>query len=80
MSQNYLEMMPSELVSTPIIIICNDKDQATPLHFAILANSYENTRLLLKYQANPNAKDSVSIKVWIKFVDGQYSNALCSSF
>ncbi len=38
--------------------ICNEYDQATPLHFAILSNNYDNAKLLLKHQANPNAKDS----------------------
>lgn len=38
--------------------ICNDQDRATPLHFAILANNYDNAKLLLKHSANPNAKDS----------------------
>ena len=36
-------------------------DRATPLHFSILANNYDNTKLLLKYNANPNVRDSVSI-------------------
>jgi ankyrin repeat protein len=40
--------------------MCNEQDRATPLHFAVLANNYDNARLLLKYNANPNAKDSVS--------------------
>jgi ankyrin repeat protein len=39
-------------------MICNEQDRATPLHFAILANNYDNAKLLLKYHANPNAKDS----------------------
>jgi ankyrin repeat protein len=39
--------------------ICNEHDRATPLHFAVLANNYDNARFLLKYNANPNAKDSV---------------------
>lgn len=38
--------------------ICNEQDRATPLHFAILANNYDNARLLLKHQANANARDS----------------------
>lgn len=38
--------------------ICNDHDRATPLHFAVLANNYDNARLLLKHSANANAKDS----------------------
>ena len=28
------------------------------MHFAILSNNYDNAKLLLKHQANPNAKDS----------------------
>lgn len=43
--------------------ICNEHDRATPLHFAVLANNYENTKLLLKYNGNPNAKDSVSLSI-----------------
>jgi ankyrin repeat protein len=39
--------------------ICNEQDRATPLHFAILANNYDNAKLLLKFLANPNAKDSL---------------------
>jgi len=38
--------------------ICNEHDKATPLHFAILANNYDNVKLLLRYNANPNMKDS----------------------
>ena len=38
--------------------ICNDQDRATPLHFAVLSNNYDNARLLLRFHANPNAKDS----------------------
>ena len=38
--------------------LCNNKDQATPLHFAILANQLENTNILLRHGANPNSTDS----------------------
>lgn len=41
--------------------ICNEQDRATPLHFAVLSNNYDNARFLLKHGANPNAKDSVSL-------------------
>jgi ankyrin repeat protein len=38
--------------------ICNLQDQASPLHFAILSKNYANAKLLLKYGALPNHKDS----------------------
>ena len=28
------------------------------MHFAVLSNNYDNAKLLLKHNANPNAKDS----------------------
>lgn len=51
----YLLETSSEFVNQ----ICNMQDQATPLHFAVLANNYDNARLLLKFMANANARDSV---------------------
>eukprot|EP00347_Sterkiella_histriomuscorum_P009685 403340270 len=38
--------------------ICNEHDQATPLHFAIIVNNYDNAKLLLRHRANPNARDN----------------------
>lgn len=35
-------------------------DRATPIHFAILATNVENVKILLKHNANPNAKDSMN--------------------
>jgi ankyrin repeat protein len=32
---------------------------ATPLHFAALAKNYNNCKMLLKFNANPNMKDSI---------------------
>lgn len=37
--------------------MCNEHDMGVPLHFSILANSVENTKILLKHNANPNYKD-----------------------
>ena len=38
---------------------CNsDIDQATPLHFAVMANKHQNAFLLLDKGANPNLKDN----------------------
>ena len=34
-------------------------DLATPLHVASLAANLENTKILLKHNANPNSKDSI---------------------
>jgi len=39
--------------------ICNTVDQATPLHFAVLHQNFNNCKLLLKNGAAPNAKDNV---------------------
>lgn len=39
--------------------ICNKVDQATPLHFAVLAKNLVNMKLLLKHGASPNARDNV---------------------
>lgn len=38
--------------------ICNVNDRATPLHFAVLSNNFTSAKILLKANANPNAKDS----------------------
>ncbi|CDW79760.1 ankyrin repeat protein [Stylonychia lemnae] len=38
--------------------ICNEFDKATPLHFAVLCNNYDNAKLLLRHNASPNQKDS----------------------
>lgn len=38
--------------------ICNLKDKSTPLHFAVLAKNFVNTKLLINYKAAVNAKDS----------------------
>lgn len=40
-------------------LVCNDQDRATPLHFAVISMNAENVKLLLKANANPNAKDSM---------------------
>ena len=39
--------------------LCNEVDRATPLHFAVLANKLENVKMLLRYGANVNHKDSL---------------------
>lgn len=39
--------------------VCNDFDKATPLHFAVLGANEANAKILLKHNANPNAKDSM---------------------
>jgi len=39
--------------------ICNADDRATALHFAVLSDKIDNARILLRYGANPNAKDSM---------------------
>jgi ankyrin repeat protein len=39
--------------------ICNEFDRATPLHFAVLIRNEDNVKLLLRKNANPNAKDNV---------------------
>ena len=41
--------------------LSNEYDRATPLHFAVMAANVENTKWLLKKNANPNAKDSVTL-------------------
>lgn len=38
--------------------ICNDKDKATPLHFAVLSENQDNLRVLVRNGANVNARDS----------------------
>ena len=38
--------------------MCNLKDKSTPLHFAIIQNKLDSAKLLLKFGANPNAKDA----------------------
>ena len=40
------------------IINLTDKDNETLLHFSIFSNSYELSRLFLKYGADPNKKDN----------------------
>jgi len=40
-------------------IICNQSDQASPLHFAVLSNQLESVRILLQFGGNPNQKDSL---------------------
>lgn len=37
---------------------CNHKDQSTALHFAILQANLDAAKVLLKYGANPNARDA----------------------
>jgi len=37
---------------------CNNTDRATPLHFAVMAESYDNCKTLLKYGAKPNVQDA----------------------
>lgn len=39
--------------------ICNYHDQATPLHFAVLAKNTNNMKMLMRYGASPNSKDSM---------------------
>jgi ankyrin repeat protein len=39
--------------------LCNDVDRATPLHFAVLANKLDNAKMLLRYGANVNSRDSM---------------------
>jgi ankyrin repeat protein len=39
--------------------ICNMTDRTTPLHFAVLGNKLENTKMLLRYGANVNSRDSM---------------------
>ena len=34
-------------------------DRTTPLHFAVLGNKLENTKMLLRYGANVNSRDSM---------------------
>ena len=35
-------------------------DQATPLHFACIANNFDNARMLVRYTQNVNVRDNVS--------------------
>ena len=58
-------------------ILSNEFDRATPLHFAVLANNIENTKLLLKKKANPNVRDSVS-HLLPNTIDGKHPDALWS--
>ena len=39
--------------------LSNEYDRATPLQFAAMGGNVENAKILLKKNANPNAKDSV---------------------
>lgn len=34
--------------------ICNNHDRASPLHFAVLSNQFDNARILLRYGAFVN--------------------------
>jgi ankyrin repeat protein len=64
--------------------ISNEFDRATPLHFGVLTGNVENVKILLKYNANPNAKDNVSpLKSYDSFIIilnivGKHTNAFCS--
>ena len=37
---------------------CNNVNQSTPLHFAILSSAYENAKTLLRHGALPNVQDA----------------------
>ena len=50
--------------------LSNEFDRAVPLHFAVMAQSVENAKILLKKNANPNAKDSVGLQKNNIFIDG----------
>ncbi|CAI2374403.1 unnamed protein product [Moneuplotes crassus] len=39
--------------------ICNYKDKATPLHFAMLSNNFSSGKILLKWGAKPNLQDNL---------------------
>ena len=45
--------------------ISNKHDRATPLHFAVIAVNQDNLKLLLRKNANPNAKDQVSFSSFL---------------